>query len=74
MCLFMISNMMLTRVFSVSDVTRSPIPEGKKVADQVLRLLTQHRQVPFLISKEVLERCSVWGKFCVSLYLLLLGV
>ncbi|KAF2589984.1 hypothetical protein F2Q70_00038428 [Brassica cretica] len=35
---------------------------GEKTITQVLELPIECRQVPFLVSKEALERCSIWGK------------
>ncbi|KAH0879854.1 hypothetical protein HID58_067248 [Brassica napus] len=34
---------------------------GEKTINQVLELPIERRQVPFLVSKEALERCSIWG-------------
>ncbi|KAF2557432.1 hypothetical protein F2Q68_00016794 [Brassica cretica] len=34
---------------------------GEKTIKQVLELPIERRQVPFLVSKEALERCSIWG-------------
>ncbi|KAF2570058.1 hypothetical protein F2Q70_00003588 [Brassica cretica] len=34
---------------------------GDKTIKQVLELPIERRQVPFLVSKEALERCSIWG-------------
>ncbi|KAF3529532.1 hypothetical protein DY000_02039779 [Brassica cretica] len=34
---------------------------GEKTIKQVLELSIERRQVPFLVSKEALERCSIWG-------------
>ncbi|KAH0879202.1 hypothetical protein HID58_066596 [Brassica napus] len=35
---------------------------GEKTIKQVLELPIERRQLPFLVSKEALERCSIWGK------------
>ncbi|WZZ50962.1 hypothetical protein YC2023_051069 [Brassica napus] len=32
----------------------------KKTIEKVLDLPVERRQIPFLVSKEVLERCSIW--------------
>ncbi|KAF3547438.1 hypothetical protein DY000_02007577 [Brassica cretica] len=34
---------------------------GERTIKQVLELPIERRQVPFLVSKETLERCSIWG-------------
>ncbi|KAF3511054.1 hypothetical protein F2Q69_00006508 [Brassica cretica] len=34
---------------------------GKRKTERVLKLRIERRQVPFLVSKEALERCSIWG-------------
>nr|VDD54574.1 unnamed protein product [Brassica oleracea] len=34
---------------------------GKRTTERVLKLLIERRQVPFLVSREALERCSIWG-------------
>lgn len=36
---------------------------GKRTVKKVLKFPIEQRQVPFLISKEALERSSLWGKF-----------
>lgn len=36
---------------------------GKKTIEKVLGIPVERRQIPFLVSKEVLESCSNWGKF-----------
>lgn len=35
---------------------------GKETIEQVLRLPIERRQIPFLVSKAALKRCSIWGK------------
>ncbi|KAH0893185.1 hypothetical protein HID58_055614, partial [Brassica napus] len=39
---------------------------GEKTTKQVLELLIERHQVPFVVSKEALERCSIWGNMSVS--------
>ncbi|WZZ78350.1 hypothetical protein YC2023_098922 [Brassica napus] len=34
---------------------------GKRTTERVLKLPIERRQVPFLVSREALERCSIWG-------------
>ncbi|KAF3600312.1 hypothetical protein F2Q69_00035703 [Brassica cretica] len=34
---------------------------GEKTIKQVLEIPIERRQVPFLVSKEALERCGIWG-------------
>lgn len=67
----MIFDMMLTPFLSLSDITYSPILEGKEAIDQVLKLPLERHQIPFLVSKEVLECCSIWGKLLGFIALLL---
>ncbi|KAH0902950.1 hypothetical protein HID58_042453 [Brassica napus] len=50
----------------VGNKSREDIPSvdpslGEKTIKQVLELPIECRQVPFLVSKEALERCSIWG-------------
>ncbi|KAF3570110.1 hypothetical protein F2Q69_00058925 [Brassica cretica] len=33
----------------------------KRTTERVLKLPIERRQVPFLVSREALERCSIWG-------------
>ena len=36
---------------------------GKETIKRILELSSEQRQVPFLVRKEALRRCSIWGKF-----------
>ncbi|KAH0862686.1 hypothetical protein HID58_079897 [Brassica napus] len=48
------------------DLTAEGVPStdsslGKRTTERVLKLPIERRQVPFLVSREALERCSIWG-------------
>ncbi|KAF3573550.1 hypothetical protein F2Q69_00058661 [Brassica cretica] len=53
-----------SRVSPLSGAQQIPSMDpslGEKTITQVLELPIECRQVPFLVSKEALERCSIWG-------------
>ncbi|KAF3568739.1 hypothetical protein DY000_02014295 [Brassica cretica] len=49
-------------VWRLADVPRVDPSLGERTIKRVLKLPIVHRQVPFLISREALERCSIWGE------------
>ncbi|KAF3557919.1 hypothetical protein F2Q69_00013496 [Brassica cretica] len=48
-------------VWCTADIPSVDPSLGEKTIKQVLELPVECRQVPFLVSKESLERCSIWG-------------
>ncbi|CAF2272439.1 unnamed protein product [Brassica napus] len=46
-------------IWHLADV--SCLTVGKKTIEKVLGIPVERRQIPFLVSKEVLESCSNWG-------------
>lgn len=53
-----------------SDVSRLSSSVGKKTIERVLRLPVEQHQILFLVSKDVLEHCSIWGKLDLLIFLL----
>ncbi|KAF3542757.1 hypothetical protein DY000_02007261 [Brassica cretica] len=47
--------------FPFSDVPCVDSSLGRRTTERVLNLPIERRQVPFLVSREALERCSIWG-------------
>lgn len=58
----------LTLKFSISfffvDFSSADFSSGKHVIEQLLQLPVERREVLFLVSEEVLNRCSIRGKLC----------
>ena len=48
--------------FLDADLPRVDNCSGKENIEQVLRLPIERCQIPFLVSKAGLKRCSIWGK------------
>ncbi|KAF2588078.1 hypothetical protein F2Q70_00039118 [Brassica cretica] len=42
------------------DVSHLSSSVGKTTTEKVLKLPIERRHIPFLVSKEALERCSIW--------------
>ncbi|KAH0879419.1 LOW QUALITY PROTEIN: hypothetical protein HID58_066813 [Brassica napus] len=55
------------------DVPRVDPSLGERTIKRVLKLPIERRQVPFLVRREALERCSIWGR-CFPSFLLLVNV
>ncbi|WZZ26787.1 hypothetical protein YC2023_010188 [Brassica napus] len=58
------SSRILIALLNLGDLEDIPSVDpslGEKTIKQVLELPIECRQVPFLVSKEALERCSIWG-------------
>ncbi|KAF2577459.1 hypothetical protein F2Q70_00025792 [Brassica cretica] len=47
--------------FFFADVTFVYCSLGRRTIERVLKLPIERRQVPFLVRRETLERCSIWG-------------
>ncbi|KAF2618027.1 hypothetical protein F2Q68_00039882 [Brassica cretica] len=48
-------------VWCTADIPSVDPSLGERTTKQVLELPIERRQVPFLVSKEALERCIIWG-------------
>ncbi|KAL0886030.1 hypothetical protein Bca101_010013 [Brassica carinata] len=46
---------------TAADVLSLDLSQGKETIKKVLKLPAERRQIPYLVSKEALERCSIWG-------------
>ena len=57
-------------IFCLLDVhlPRVDCSLGKDTIEQVLRLPLERHQIPFLVSKAALKRCSIWGKLSTSFH------
>ncbi|KAH0872002.1 hypothetical protein HID58_069364 [Brassica napus] len=49
-------------IWQLEDLPRVDYSSGRKTIEQMLRLPIERRQIPFLVSKAVLKRCSIWGE------------
>ncbi|KAF3557228.1 hypothetical protein F2Q69_00013517 [Brassica cretica] len=45
-----------------ADLHRVDCSSAKDTIEQVLKLPLERRQIPFLVSKAALKRCSIWGE------------
>ncbi|KAF3506498.1 hypothetical protein F2Q69_00006871 [Brassica cretica] len=48
-------------VWRAADTLHLDLSLAKKTIERILELSPERRQVPYLVSREVLERCSIWG-------------
>lgn len=48
---------------SFADVSHLSSSVGKTTTEKVLKLPIERRHIPFLVSKEALEGCSIWCKY-----------
>ena len=48
-----------------ADLPRVDCSLGKDIIEQVLKLPLERRQIPFLVRKAALKRCSIWGKLSI---------
>ncbi|KAF8116603.1 hypothetical protein N665_0016s0033 [Sinapis alba] len=53
-------------------VLHPPSSAGRKIVEKVLKLPIERCEIPFLVSREALECCSVWGVSLSTLFLFFL--
>ncbi|KAH0903358.1 hypothetical protein HID58_042861, partial [Brassica napus] len=49
-------------IWRLEDLPRVDYPSGKDTIEHVLKLPLERCQTPFLVSKALLKRCSIWGE------------
>ncbi|KAF3590525.1 hypothetical protein DY000_02022118 [Brassica cretica] len=49
-------------IWQLEDLPRVDYSSEKDTIEQVLKLPLEQRQIPFLVSKAALKRCSIWGE------------
>ncbi|KAH0880085.1 LOW QUALITY PROTEIN: hypothetical protein HID58_067479 [Brassica napus] len=49
-------------IWRLEDLPRVDYSSGEDTIEQVLKLPLERRQIPFLVSKASLKRCSIWEK------------